>query len=818
VAAPPDVDFQRDIRPVLAAHCLKCHGPEKRRGGLLLTDRASALVPSDSGKAAIVPGASGGSELIRRVLAERTDERMPPAGDRLTPAQVALLRTWIDRGAPWSDAAPAATHWAYVKPRRPELPAVGDRHWPRNPIDAFVLAGLEKEGLRPLPEADRTRLLRRVALDLVGLPPTVAQVDAFVNDPRPDAYERVVDELLASPHYGERWARPWLDLARYADSNGFQRDGFRDIWPYRDWVVAAFNRDLPYDQFTLEQVAGDLLPGATAEQRVATGFNRCTTVNVEGGIDPEESRVNAVFDRVNTTATVWLGTTLTCAQCHNHKYDPFSQQDYYRLFAYFNNTLAEIVEKGSNREFTGPRMTMPQRPELEARRETLQLLRDAAATELKALVAKVAAGQPMWEQAAQNDRKVPADVRRFVAVAAAKRTPKQKQAVADYYADLQPAVKRLKQTLAAFDAGLAPLQPSTTLVMVEMPTPRPTYLLKRGNFLDRGPAVAPGVPAALHRLPEGLPANRLALGGWLVSAENPLLARVAVNRWWAELFGRGLVATPEDFGTKGEPPTHPELLDWLATELPRQGWSMKAMHRLIVTSATYRQSTRVSPELLRRDPSNKLLARGPRLRLDAETIRDSALAVSGLLSRKLGGPPVRPPQPAGVWTVTGVVDNTYRPSQGEDSYRRGLYTVWRRSSPYPSFVAFDAPDRASCVVQRPRTNTPLQALTLMNDPVYTEAAVALASRLLTDRPMDDVRHRVVYAFRLCLARQPAPNEVQVLEEVYRRALARYEADPAAARTLLAAWRQPEGANAMELAAWFQVATVLLNVDETITKG
>jgi hypothetical protein len=716
----------------------------------------------------------------------------------------------------------ATEHWAYRKPVRPAPPPVQDPHWARNPIDAFVLARLEKEGLKPSPPAEPARVLRRVYLDLIGLPPSVEEVETFLNDARPDAYERTVERLLASPHYGERWARPWLDLARYADSNGFQRDGFRDVWPYRDWVVQSFNADLPYDRFTVEQVAGDLLPDATVEQKIATGFNRCTTVNVEAGVDQEEVRVNAVVDRVNTTATVFLGTTLACAQCHNHKYDPFTQKDYYQLFAYFNNTPIETVERAAAaREFVGPKLTLPNPPEKEARRRELQARRDALDRELKAVLAKVAPGQAAWEKQQLADKaaleKLPDNIRRILALAAAKRNANQKQTLADYFANLDPDVQKLRAELAPLDARLAELQQPTTLVMVEMDQPRPTQLLKRGNFLDPGVQVQPGVPTVLHPLATNSPPNRLGLARWLTDPDNPLTARVAVNRWWAELFGRGLVATVEDFGTQGEPPTHPELLDWLATELVRNGWSMKAMHRLIVTSATYRQSARVGPELLRRDPDNKLLARGPRHRLDAETVRDNALAISGLLRRQTGGPPVRPPQPAGVWNVTGVVDNTYRTSQGTDRYRRGVYTVWRRSSPYPSFVAFDAPDRGACTVQRPRTNTPLQALTLMNDPVYVEAAAAFAGRMVLDCSSSE-RDRIEYAFRRCLARPPAPAEVAVLERIYREELARYRANPAAARKLLEDGPRPEGVDLPQLAAWFQVASVLLNLDETITKG
>jgi hypothetical protein len=832
-AQPPAVDFHKDIEPIIKSRCLSCHGPDKRKGGLLLTSRKDALIPADSGRAALVPGDGKNSELLHRVQSARADLRMPPSGPPLSPEQITLLRRWIDEGMQWPQQA-SAEHWAYVKPVRPPLPAVKKQGWAKNPIDHFILARLEKEQLTPAPPAERERLIRRVFLDLIGLPPSIAQVDAFVKDTRPDAYERVVDELLASPHYGERWARPWLDLARYADSNGFQRDGFRTVWPYRDWVVAAFNRDMPFDQFTVAQIAGDLLPDATVEQKIATGFNRCTTVNVEAGTDREENRVNAVLDRVNTTATVWLGTSMACAQCHNHKYDPFSQTDYYRMFAYFNSTLQETAEGNqAAREFTGPRMTLPMPPADQTRRQEVQAQREPVAATLKEELAKAAPQQAAWEKqtlaSKEQLQKLPAEVRKLMNLAPAKRNKKQAQDVSDYFADQQPGLKKLRAALAALDEQLKALEPPTTLVMVELDKPRPTHVFKRGNFLDRGQPVQPGTPAALHALPPGAAANRLALARWLVADDNPLVARVAVNRWWAEFFGHGLVGTPEDFGSQGDPPTHPELLDWLATEFmsptegggQRQRWSMKHVHRLIVTSATYRQSARLPAELARRDPDNKLYARGPRFRLDAEMIRDNALAVSGLLSAKLGGPPVMPPQPAGIWTVTGVVDNTYRTSQGEDRYRRGLYTIWRRSSPYPSFVAFDAPDRAACVVQRPRTNTPLQALTLLNDPVYVEATVALAKRM-ANRPVSEgkpaVAERVGYGFRLCLARHPSARETELLGALYERALTKYRADPAAARAVL---QQPAGGAELDVAqwaAWFQVATVLLNLDETITKG
>jgi hypothetical protein len=717
-------------------------------------------------------------------------------------------------------------HWAYVKPVRPALPRVNDAGWPRNEVDFFVLSRLEQEGLEPSAPAERARLIRRVSLDLVGLPPTIEQVDAFVQDSRPDAYERVVEALLASPAYGEKWGRQWLDLARYADSNGFQRDGFRDVWAYRDWVIEALNRDMPFDQFTIEQIAGDLLPGATLEQCIATGFHRGTTVNVEAGVDQEANRINAVIDRVNTTGTVWLGTTIGCAQCHEHKYDPFTQADYYRLLAYFNNTEMETAFRGKNEtaaiDFTGPGMELPQRPEAKARRQELERQRADLSAKLQSAIEEVTPRLCDWEQQEladkQSRKKLPAAIREVLAVPREQRSAPQAKQLTNYFVGLQPEVKALRGELGELREQIQALDPPTTLVMRELDEPRETHVFVRGNFQQKGERVTPGVPTALHRAPDDVPPNRLGLARWLVDSDNPLVARVTVNRWWAEFFGRGLVASLEDFGTQGERPTHPELLDWLATEFMRGGWSQKAIHRLIVTSSTYRQSSRVSADLLARDPTNNLYARGPRFRLDAETIRDNALAVSGLLCRKMGGPPVYPPQPPGIWRVTGLVDNTYRTSQSADRYRRGVYAIWRRSAPYPSFVNFDAPDRASCVVQRPRTNTPLQALTLMNDPVYVEMATALARRIISDCPDMTVRERVVYVFRLCLARHPNRAEVDRLEELYRSELERFEADPDAARALVQREREHADVEPQQLAAWFYVANVLLNLDETITKG
>jgi hypothetical protein len=671
----------------------------------------------------------------------------------------------------------AAEHWAYRKPVRPPLPAVKNAAWVRNGIDFFVLARLEQEGLAPSPEADRATLIRRVSLDLIGLPPTVAEVDAFLADARPDAYERLVDRLLASPRYGERWARPWLDLARYADTNGYEKDKPRTIWLWRDWVIAAINADLPFDQFTVEQLAGDLLPKATAWQKVATGFHRNSMLNDEGGIDAEEFRVVAVKDRVDATATAWLGTTLDCAQCHNHKYDPFTQEEYYRFFAFFNQTADTGVGNG---------------PEISVETRDVALRRERIDAELAALDRKLKE---------LTDRKAP-----------------------------QADVKRVRDRMADKLAEMLNVRPPTTMVMQEVAKPRPNHVLRRGNFRQKGKKVEPGAPAVLHPFPKDAPRNRLGLARWLVSPDNPLVGRVTVNRHWQVFFGRGLVRTPEDFGTQGERPTHPELLDWLAVEFTRPasgereppGWSLKRLHRLIVTSATYRQSSRLTPGLRLRDPYNVLYARGPRLRVEYETLRDLALSAGGLLGQKIGGPSVMPPQPPGVWENSfGFYDLPnfrWKDATGDDRYRRGLYIFLRRSALYPTFKMFDAPSREVCSVRRPRTNTPLQALATLNDPVFMEAACGLAKRALTE-PKGDVRERAAFAFRVCVARPPQPREVEKLAALYEKALAKYRADPKAAATLVKHCRvNADGMKVEELAAWTVVANVLLNLDETITKG
>jgi hypothetical protein len=769
-ASDQQVDYNRDIRPILSDHCYTCHGPDqsKRKAGLRLDIREGALGELRSGAVAVVPGKRSESELWSRITAEDPAERMPPRrhGKKLTRRQKDLLGKWIDQGAPWQ------THWALTSPKRPALPKTADRDWPRNPIDRFILARLEKEGLRPAPEADRAALLRRVTFDLTGLPPTPAEIDAFASDPSPNAYEKVVDRLLASPRYGERMAQPWLDLARYADTNGYRLDNHRDVWRWRDWVIAAFNKNQPFDEFTVEQLAGDLLPKATLDQKIATGFHRNTMVNFGNGSDPKEYLHKAVNDRTATTATVWLGLTLGCAQCHDHKYDPFTQKDYYRLYAFFN----AVPEKGLDGEKSNPVPTLllPTAPQ-ERRLGRLRKERHRIETEIR----KNSSQQGLH------------------------------------------ALKRERERLQKAEEQLVNRIPST-MVMEEMARPRVTHVLLRGDYLSEGAVVTPDGPASLPPLPRGAPRNRLGLARWLTDPNHPLTSRVAVNRSWQIFFGTGLVKTSDDFGCQGEAPSHPELLDWLAVEFIARKWDVKALHRLIVTSATYRQTARVSKKLLEQDPENRLLARGPRLRLDAEMVRDNALAVSGLLDGRIGGPSVRPYQPAGLWEQVAVGGNyssqTYVQSKGHDLYRRGLYTYVKRSLPHPLLATFDAPNREACTVSRPRTNTPLQALVLLNDPEFVEAARVLAQRVLHETKPDQAG-RLRYAFRLCTGRFPKERELRILTRVLNRQQEHYRRDRQAAQELVSAGEAPRPAerDVAELAAWTAVSNLLLNLDETITR-
>jgi hypothetical protein len=1035
-AAPSDkpIEFNRDIRPILSDNCFSCHGPDenKRRARLRFDIREGTSAKPNL----VVPGNPAQSILFQRISAHDKDRIMPPAdsGYALTPSQIELIRKWIEQGAVWNE------HWAYKAPVQAPLPQVKLSAWPRNAIDNFILAKLEKEGLQPSPEADRATLLRRVTLDLTGLPPTIAELDAFLADHSSDAYEKRVDKLLASPSYGEKMAMQWLDLARYADTHGYHIDSHRDMWPWRDWLITAFNRNLPFDQFTIEQLAGDLLPNATNDQRIASAFNRNHMINFEGGAIPDEYQVEYVVDRVETTATTWLGTTMGCARCHTHKYDPITQKEFYQFFAFFNNVSEEGLD--GNRGNAKPSLQLPSEQqktrlaeldqEIKAREERLPeskinalveewsrpLLGTAAPQAREGLTAHyefdgnfsdisgkyqhghVVRGDPtfgtgavgrgvgfdgdsqvslgnvgdydqgqpftiaFWMRPSSNqpisalqklsdpmnrrgyefgfaDRSL-IDIQRWaqrltfnlisqwpdnsLRVQTANRFPNGQWMHVSVTSDgsgkssgLRCYVNGLPQQLEvrndklsgsyrnsasleignsalgkAFDGSLDDLrlynralradeieqlaivypirailsgnfgkrtkdednklreyyltrvapteirqqaaeykalkverdrlngQILTVMVMNEREKPRETFVLGRGDYRNRTERVTADVPAILPPLAKDAPRNRLTLAKWLVDGRHPLTARVAINRYWQNYFGLGIVKTSEDFGSQGEPPVNQELLDWLAVEFVRSGWNVKAMQRLIVTSATYRQSSKVTPQLLEKDPENRLLARGPRHRLQAETIRDNALAVSGLLREVIGGPSVFPYQPNGLWEELAFGDGfsaqEYHRSSGEGLYRRSMYTFWKRTVPPASLSTFDAPDREKCTARRPVTNTPLQALIELNDPTYIEAARALATRALREGGRD-TNSRLQYAFRLVTARKPGMAEMRVMTNLLNHELITYRKDPDAATKLITVGESKPDSSlaASELAAWTIVASTIFNLDEAITK-
>jgi hypothetical protein len=802
------VDFNRDIRPILSDACYTCHGPSRSgRKANLRFDTQEGAFADLGGYRAIVPGKLEESHLWQRVTAKAPAERMPPAksGKQLTSRQIDLLRRWIEQGAKWQN------HWAFIPPQRPELPAVKDATWPRNPVDRFVLARLEKEKLHPSAEAGRETLIRRVTLDLTGLPPTWQEVDAFLADRSPDAYEKVVDRLLASPRYGERMVLEWLDAARYSDTNGYQTDGTRAMWPWRDWVIDALNKNMPFDQFTIEQIAGDMLPGATPSQRIATGFNRNHMLNGEGGRIAEESRVEYVVDRLETTGTVWLGLTVGCGRCHDHKYDPISQKEFYQLYAYFNN----VAESGAVDRRSSTAAPTLELPTDEQTRKIAELSRTLAGheKELKAITDKLLAGD--WERRIGQE-KLPANIAAILKKDKAGRTKEEVKSLQDHYLASSPDRQALQKQADKSKKALDDAKKSVliTMVMEEKSPPRETFMLQRGLYNKPGDKVEPAVPAAFHPLPKGAANNRLGFARWLVDPANPLTARVTVNRHWQMFFGAGLVKSVEDFGSQGEPPSHPELLDWLATVF-QSTWDVKALHRLIVTSGTYRQASRITPNLIEKDPDNRLLSRGPRLRLNAFMVRDQALALSGLLVEKVGGPPVRPYQPPGIWEEFSFNQIKYVQDKGESLYRRGLYVFWRRSVGPTNM--FDTPARQVCTVRQSRTNTPLHALVLLNDPTYVEAARAWAERLMKQEKTPE--ERLATAFRMATARPPTMAERKVLMQGFGRALRQFQEDKEAAGKLV---RTGESApdsrlDVVELAAYTTMASVILNLDEVITK-
>jgi hypothetical protein len=1031
-AQTPPVSFNREILPILSNNCFACHGPdEKQRKTRFHFDTEEGAFAK---RGVIERGNAAESLLIEMITNPDPEERMPPpeSGRTLTEKQIELLRRWIDQGAKWD------SHWAYVAPKHPEPPPTGTQGWVRNPIDQFILARLEREGLKPSPEADKETLLRRLTYDLTGLPPAPAETDSFLADKSPDAYEKRVDALLQSVHYGERMAVPWLDAARYADTHGYHIDSLRGMWPWRDWVINAFNRNLPFDQFVIQQLAGDLMPDSTRDRKIASGFNRNHMINFEGGAIAEEYQVEYVIDRVEATSSAFMGLTMGCARCHSHKYDPISHKEFYQFFAFFNT----VPEKGLDGR-TGnaePTLLLPTTKEqarldeleaaIETREEALSdkvvepLQREweqafsqtVPPVDVEGLIAhyeldgsfsdisgryqhgRAVAGEPtfdvgqigravsfdgdtevtfgnvgtfdrgdrfslaVWLKGRGNlpmsvfqkldggehrrgfewrfDDVVLVGIQRWaarlsIAIAsdsgAIEIRTRDRLRLGDWYhiamtydgsgkasglhlyVDGEPApVEVVRDALSGSIASDAPLRVGsralgrpfvgqiddfrlyrnrlapdqidklamhyavpvilsgvigkrskdqaevvrdyflkygapeslratyaelkalikekeqleeripTAMIMAEMKTPRDTFVLARGDYRNQTEKVQPGVPAMLPALPKDAPLNRLTLAKWLVDPGHPLTSRVAVNRFWQMYFGYGIVKTQEDFGVQGEPPVHPELLDWLATEFMRTGWDVRAMQRLIVTSATYRQSSRVTPALLEKDPDNRLLARGPRVRLPAEMIRDTALAASGLLDDRVGGPSILPYQPKGLWEEMafgeGFSGQSYQQSHGKDLYRRGMYTLWKRTVPPASLATFDAPDREKCTARRALTNTPLQALALLNDPTYVEAARALAQRAMLEAGSDE-KKRLTYAFRLATARKPSGKEIDVLRKLLDGRLDAYRKDRQSALKLLSVGESPRDRrlDPAELAAWSTVASVILNLDETITK-
>ncbi|HVA50059.1 MAG TPA: PSD1 and planctomycete cytochrome C domain-containing protein [Pirellulales bacterium] len=811
-AAQP-VHFGRQILPILSNHCFQCHGPDakQRQADLRLDDEASAKQVRE-GHAAIVPGKSEASELYRRIAVADADERMPPADFQrpLSAEQIALLKRWIDEGAPWGG------HWAFERLTRPSIPqatAAADRL--QNPIDAFVFARLARERLTPSPEAPRTTLIRRLSLDLLGLPPTLAETDSFVSDSGPDAYERLVDRLLASPAFGERMAWEWLDAARYADSNGYQGDGERTMYPWRDWSVQAFNCNLPYDQSTVWQLAGDLLPDATQEQTLATGFCRNHTINGEGGRIPEENRVDYVMDMTETVGTVWLGLTLNCCRCHDHKFDPLTQRDYYSLFAFFNQTP---VDGGGGNPQTPPVIELPTE-EQQSRRPQLAAAVESATGELDAFeITFFPRGEGQTADQSEKAAGLPDAIKAVLKLPARQRNRGQFEQLEKHWekdaADYVAQVQKVRGAIDARDALNRSI--ARVMVMADTPQPRQTFILEKGLYDKPRGSVTAAVPTKLPPLPAGVPVNRLGLARWLVAPDHPLTARVTVNRIWQQFFGVGLVKTPEDFGVQGELPPHPELLDWLAAEFVESGWDVKRLCRLIVSSAVYRQSSAVSAALAERDPANRLLARGPRFRMPSWMIRDQALAAAGLLVGRVGGPPVNPYQPGDLWADITFDRKHFQQDHGEALYRRSLYTFWRRIVA-PSLF-FDSASRQICTVKHLRTNSPLHALTTLNDVTYIEAARALAERVLTAGP-GDINERVSNIFRHVLARRPTAEELGVLTASVERLTREFAADPSAAAELLAVGesKRNESLDPIEHAAYTALASAVLNLDETLNK-
>jgi len=826
-SAGEDLSFNRDIRPVLAENCFSCHGPDQNhREAELRLDRREIAIELG----AIVPGEPDSSELVARIESDDPDERMPPADShkRLSDRQKELLRRWIAQWAVYEQ------HWAYVPPVRPQ---VEDG---KNPVDALLARQLAARGLQPSPEADRRILIRRLSFDLVGLPPTPEEVEAFVNDASPDAYERLVERLLSSPHYGERMALSWLDVVRYADTIGYHSDNPRNVWPYRDYVIKAFNDNKPFDQFTIEQLAGDLLPETTQQQRVASAFNRLLLTTQEGGAQAKDYEARMLADRVRAVGTVWLGQTFGCCQCHDHKFDPMTARDFYSLGAFFADIDEPIIGLDAGMLIIDP----------EQETELARLRADAAALrqQYEAASPELVAAQDAWEKlvlaeleyadrrkalqpaeaqagpAAQPATLPPPEIVAFIRVPASDRKPEQQAALKAHFKSQLPELADLRSRTEAAERAAADFENSLPRCLVSAPlaTPRTVRILPRGDWMDEsGPVVEPALPHFLPQLPndDSRRLTRLDLARWIASRDNPLTARVFVNRLWKQFFGIGIVKTLDDLGSQGEWPVQPELLDWLACEFMDSGWDVKRVIRTIVTSKTYRQVSTAAPELLASDPENRWLARQSRFRLDAELVRDNALAVSGLLVPTIGGPSVKPYQPDGYWENLNFPVRTYDADKGPNQYRRGLYTWWQRTFLHPSLLAFDAPSREECAADRVRSNIPQQALVLLNDPTYVEAARALAARMIAEGG-SDAPSRIRWAWRQALHRMPRDEELAVAASLYEKHQAELAADRAAAEQLLRVGQAPtpDNVDPVELAAWTSVARLVLNLHETIVRN
>ena len=811
-AAQGEVSFARDVQPILSNHCYACHGPDKqaREAKLRLDMRESALKHD-----VIVPGNPDDSELIFRILSEDKVDQMPPPKFHkpLSDAQKQTLKRWVTQGAEYAE------HWAFVAPKKSPLPKVKQTDWPRNAIDTHVLAKLEASGLTPADEADKRTLIRRVTLDLTGLPPTPQAVQAFIADQSPQAYEKLVDRLLASPRYGEHMTRYWLDAVRYGDTHGLHLDNYRSIWPYRDWIINAFNQNKPFDQFTIEQLAGDLLKDATQDQLVASGYNRCNITTSEGGTIPEEVYVRNVIDRVETTGTVWLGLTTGCASCHDHKYDPLSQQEFYELFAFFNSFDGN--PRDNNRADHAPALRLHDEATLKQLAELDLKLADAEAS-LAAATKQADSAFSAWltEPGEIKDE----SVRKLLAVSAEERKPDQTKKLREHY--LKSVDVDYPKFLAARDAvkkkRMKVEQSSpVTLIYRETKEPRKAYVLERGLYDQKRDEVQRDVPDFLPSMGDGMSRDRLGFARWLVSGEHPLTARVTVNRFWQQLFGIGLVKTSEDFGLQGEQPSHPALLDWLAVQFVEDGWDVKQTMKRMVMSATYRQSAAVGKAAYKEDPENRLLARGPRLRLDAEVLRDQVLAVSGLMNDHIGGASVKPPQPAGIWKAVGYESSNtanFKADTGDKVYRRSMYVFWKRTAPPPFLVGFDAPNRESCVVRRERTNTAMQALIALNEPQYVESARRLGERVMLEAK-GNVNQKITWLLSRTLMREPTNKELRILVAGFEEQLTFYRQDPEAAKALIGTGtsKPNDKLDPATLAAWTMTASTVINLDEFINK-